>query len=132
MQGHFLNLYAMALADLTLDPEELKLLFDFGKRRGIHRDQIEDLLLNPHRIDASVPTDVLNRVRCLYEFAQMIWSDGRVDPAEKALLERFCLAFEFEDDNVTEIVDYLLREAEQGTNVEDVLAAVRQTLGIEE
>jgi len=128
LRAHFLNLYAMALSDLDIDPRELKLLYEFGQERGVPREDIDALLLRPDEVQFEVPQDVLTRVEYLYEFAILIWSDGVVTSDERQLLEKFCLKFGFATENVTQIADYLLDEAEQQTPQGEVLVAVEASL----
>lgn len=128
LKTHFLNLYAIALSDLEVDPRELKLLYEFGEERGVPSEEIDALLLHPDEVQFQVPQDILKRVEYLYDFALLIWSDGVVAPDERQLLEKFCLKFGFATENVTQIADFLLEEAEVETPTQDVLSAVEATL----
>jgi hypothetical protein len=128
IEGHFLNLYAMALSDLSVAPEELELLYSIGERRGVPGEHIEELLLNPERIEFDVPEDRLTRIEYLYDLALMIWSDGVVDPAEKKLLKKFCLKFGFRSKNVTQIAKFLLEEAKDETSINELLDTVEKNL----
>lgn len=118
----------MALSDLSVAPEELELLYSIAERRGVPSDHIKELLLKPQQIEFDVPEDTLTRVEYLYDLARMIWSDGVVEPAEKQLLEKFCLKFGFKSENVTEIVNFLLEESKEGTSIDVLLDTVEQNL----
>jgi hypothetical protein len=128
LHDHFLFLYAVALSDLHLDPSELQMLYDIGTRRGVPRQRIDDVLLSPQANRAPVPTDVLDRVECLYDFALVVQADGVVESEERQMLERLCTLFGFESENAPGIADFLLGEAANGSAPEAVRAAVEATL----
>lgn len=122
LRDHFMYLYALALSDLHLDPSELAALYDIGTRRGVERERIDGLLLNPNQAAPTVPEDVQTRVGYLYDFALMIQADGMVDESESRMLARLCGVFKFEEKNVDDIVSFLLERAAQAAPVDAVLA----------
>jgi hypothetical protein len=124
IKSHFLNLYAIALADLSLDPRELQMLFVLGESKGVSRSDLEQILLLPSSSETSIPGTVQERIALLYDFALMIWCDGKVDVSEERLLKMFCKMFGFDPENVEEIATFLLNQAHKGTSAETVLEIV--------
>jgi hypothetical protein len=128
LKSHFLNLYSIALSDTQIDTVELELLFNFGIKRGIEKEEIEKIILNPHLVKFSIPDDVLEKIEYLYEFAVMIWADGKVDDYERETLFKFCEKFGFESENIPSIVEFLLEEANKETSLEEIYEMVKQNL----
>ncbi|WP_313791456.1 hypothetical protein [Lacinutrix neustonica] len=51
----------------------------------------------------------------------MIWADGKVTDDEYNTLKKYCKKFEFLDENIIELADYLLDSAKKGINKEDII-----------
>lgn len=123
-ESHFLNLYSIALSDTQVDSTELLQLYEFGKNRGVSKQKIDDLLLHADQVTFTIPDDLLDKIELLYEFAILIWADGKVDEFEKTALMKFCFKFGFEKDNVEEMADFLIEQANKDVNVEEVKSKV--------
>lgn len=123
-ESHFLNLYSIALSDTQVDSTELLKLYEFGEKRGFNKQKIDNLLLHADHVTFTIPDNLLDKIELLYEFALLIWADGRVDEFEKTALMKFCFKFGFEKDNVEEMADFLLKEANNEVKVEEVKSKV--------
>lgn len=128
LKSHFINLYYIALSDTQVDTTELELLFNFGQERGIEKEEIEKLLLHPDKVRFSIPTDTFKKVEYLYDFARMIWADGKVDDYEELALKKFCSKFGFEQSNIPVLAKFLLDEAEKGTDKSEIFEIVKQNM----
>jgi len=128
LKSHFLNLYSVALSDTQVDEKELEYLFNFGKERGVEKEEIEELILHPDKIVFTIPEDVLKKIEYLYDFARMIWADNKVDEYELTALEKFCKKFGFEKENIEIIMKFLLEEAKSNTDKIDVINKVKENL----
>lgn len=128
LKDHFLHLYHMALSDTEVDIKELEMLYRIGEDRGISREDIDTLLMQPMESDIPPPKTVLEKIDCLYDLSLIAWSDGRVDPGERETLARFCTRFGFRDENISAICEYLLEEASRNTPKEEILTTVSQNL----
>lgn len=128
LKDHFLHLYHMALSDTEVDIKELEMLYRIGEDRGISREDIDTLLMQPVESDIAPPQTVLEKIDCLYDLSLIAWSDGRVDPGERETLERFCARFGFHEENVSAICEYLLEEASKNTPKQEILTTVSQNL----
>ena len=120
LKSHFLRLYQLAMIDNNFSPLEWKMLYEFAKERGVDKDELDKILLNPVG-DIEIPSDITKRVEYLYDFAKLIWADGIVTEDEKNALRKFCLSFEFLEENVDELTDYLLNSVKEGKTKEDIL-----------
>lgn len=127
-KSHFLNLYSIALSDTQIDTTELMLLYEFGKDRGIEKERIDELLLNADKVRFTIPDDLLIKISYLYEFALMIWADEKVDEFEVNALKKFCYKFGFKEENIDLLSDFLLQEAKENKDPENVLQRVNSII----
>ena len=128
LKSHFLNLYSIALSDLEIDTTELELLYKFGELRGITKEEINNIIISPDKIKFSIPESLEEKIEYLYEFAKMIWADGVVHNYERNALQRFCKNFGFVEENIEEISEFLLEEANKGTSNKDLIKLISNNL----
>lgn len=120
VKSHFLRLYQIAFSDDDFHVLELQMLYKFAEDRGLSREQLDDILLNPSH-DSSIPDTVEKRVEYLYDLAIMIWADQVVTDDEYNTLKKYCKKFEFLDDNITQLADYLLDCAKRNVSKEEIM-----------
>lgn len=120
LKSHFLRLYQMAFSDDSFDVLEMQMLYKFAEERGLSKEQLNEILLNPSH-DSSIPESLELRVEYLYDLAVMIWADNKVTDDEYNTLKKYCKKFEFLDENITELVDYLLENAKKGVSKEEII-----------
>jgi len=123
LKSHFLRLYQMAFADDNFDVLEMQMLYKFAEERGLTKEQLNHILLNPSH-DSSIPKSQEDRVEYLYDLATMIWADEKVTDDEYVTLKKYCVKFEFLDENITELADYLLESAKKGLSKEEILSTL--------
>lgn len=121
LKSHFLRLYQMALVDDSFDVLELKLLYQFAENRGVPKVELDKLLLNPVDHSTTIPEDLPTRIEYMYDLATMILADGVVTDDEKNTLRKYCRKFEFLDENVNEISDYLLDCVQKGVSKSEII-----------
>src|SRR5882757_6392492 len=98
LQTHFLNLYSMALADSKFDEKEIAILYRLGEERGVAKETIDAMLLNPPLSEnLNIPNTLSEKIEYLYDYAKMILADGIVHYNEVKTLEKFCTKFQFEE-----------------------------------
>jgi len=119
LKSHFLRLYQMAFADDNFDVLELKMLYKFAEERGLSKDQLNDILLNPS-LDSVVPETLEEKIEYLYDLALMIWADGIATEDETNTLKKYCLKFEFLEENVPDICEFLLENAKEGIPLKEL------------
>ena len=56
----------------------------------------------------------------------MIWADGVVNEDERNTLLKYCKKFGFLDENLNELVDFLLECAKEDLTVEDILLKINE------
>lgn len=120
LKSHFLRLYQIALSDDNFDVLEMQMLYEFAENRGVSKEQLNNLLLSPSNHSA-IPDTQEKRVEYLYDLATMIWADGKVTEDEYNTLKKYCKKFEFLEDNIVQIVDFLLESAKNKIGKEEIL-----------
>ena len=51
----------------------------------------------------------------------MVWADGIIDEDERNTLKKYCRKFEFLDENIEELTQFLLDSAEKGMSKYEIL-----------
>lgn len=120
LKSHFLRLYQIAFSDDNFDVLEMQMLYKFAEERGVTKEQLNEILLNPSH-NSSIPETLELRVEYLYDLAIMIWADGKVTEDEYTTLKKYCKKFEFLDENITDLADYLLDCAKEGISKEKII-----------
>lgn len=127
LQAHFLNLYSMALVDATFDEKEIAILYKLGEERGIPKEKIDTMLLNPVASgDVHVPETLPEKIEYLYDYAKMILADGVVHDDEIKTLEKFCGKFQFQENNIPLIAQLLIEAAKNDLPKSELIDFVTQ------
>ncbi|WP_339700415.1 hypothetical protein [uncultured Marixanthomonas sp.] len=113
----------MAFSDDNFDRLEMQMLYNFAEQRGLTKEQLNEILLNPSH-DTAIPESVEARVEYLYDLAVMIWADEVVTEDEYVTLKKYCQKFEFLEENITELTDYLLEAAKKKLPKEKIIQAI--------
>lgn len=120
IKSHFLRLYQIALTDEEFSPLEMKLLYQFANERNISKDQLDEILV-AHSGLVTIPETLEKRIEYLYDFALMIWADGIVTDDEYNALKKYCRKFDFLEEKVIPLTDYLIDSAKKGKSKESIL-----------
>lgn len=120
LKAHFLRLYQMAICDDNFSSLELKALYKSAEERGISQKNLDEILLNPINSKIVIPESIEEKVDYLHDFTVMIWADGEVSPNERTSLEKYVLMFGFIEENVPQIVDYLIDSVKEGKSKTDI------------
>jgi uncharacterized tellurite resistance protein B-like protein len=121
LKSHLLNLYKIALSDGNFSSLEMKMLYEFADERGVNKDKLNELLLNPGKTIAIVPMSIDEKLSYLIDFCVMSWADGKVVPDEENALKKFILNFGFLDENVNELAQFLLSAVEEGKSKKEII-----------
>jgi uncharacterized tellurite resistance protein B-like protein len=113
----------MAFSDDNFDVLELKMLYKFAEERGLTEAQLNEILLHPSH-DSTIPDSLELRVEYLYDLAVMIWADQKVTEDEYLTLKKYCKKFEFLDENITELADYLIDCAKKNMDKEEIIKTI--------
>jgi hypothetical protein len=126
LKSHLLNLYALALTDAQFDEREIFLLYKIAGEKGIPKEKLDHLLLNPATLKFHFPDTLEERIGYLYDYAKMILADDHVDENEMKTLEKFCLRFDFDKQNAPVIVELLITAAKNRVPDAELIQFVHQ------
>lgn len=121
LKSHFLRLYQMALADDNFDVLELQMLYQFADERGIPKEELDKLFLNSINSDLNIPEDLNTRVEYLFDLTRIIWADGQITIDEMNTLKKYCKKFEFQEENIDELANYLIDCVQKGINKHEII-----------
>jgi len=121
LKGHFLRLYQMAFTDDNFNVHELQMLYHFGEERGIPKEALDKLFLDPVSQETIIPADLSTRIEYLYDLARIIWADGKVTEDEMNTLRKYCKKFEFLDENIEELSNYLIDCVQKGIQKHEII-----------
>jgi uncharacterized tellurite resistance protein B-like protein len=121
LKVHFLRLYQMAFTDDNFNILELQMLYHFAEERGIPKEELDKLFLNPVSHEIIIPTDLNTRIEYLYDLTRIIWADGKITDDEMNTLRKYCRKFEFLDENIEDLSNYLIDCVQKGIQKQEII-----------
>jgi len=121
LKSHFLRLYQMALTDDNFNALELQMLYHFADERGVPKEELEKLFINPVSHEPELPEDLNTRIEYLYDLTRIIWADGKVTDDELNTLKKYCKKFEFLDENIDDLANYLIDCVQKGVGKQEII-----------
>jgi DnaJ-domain-containing protein 1 len=124
LKSHFLRLYQIALADDDFSALELKMLYEFAEERGILKEHLDEILLNPVDANNLIPEQVNEKLAFLYDFTAMIWADEIVTDDERSALEKYIKRFGFLEKNIEPLAEYLIEAVKSNKTKQEIINAL--------
>lgn len=128
LKSHFLNMYLIAISDVNFDESEMQTILKIGEEKGISKEDFEQIIINTTDVSFKIPEDVFLKIEYLFDFARIIWADGKVDDNERTALNDYCLKFGFEQEVSNELVEWLLQVAEHSITRDDLRLKINELL----
>ncbi|CAC9974874.1 MULTISPECIES: tellurite resistance TerB family protein [Flavobacterium] len=122
LKSHFLRLYQMALSDDQFDVLELQMLYHFADERGIPKEELDKLFLNPVNTEFIVPESLNTKIEYLYDLTRIIWADEKVTDDELNMLRKYCRKFDFLEENINDLSDYLIGCVQKNIGKEEIIS----------
>lgn len=122
LKSHFLQLYQMALSDDQFNVLELQMLYHFADERGIPKEELDKLFSNPVNTDFIVPESLNTKIEYLYDLARIIWADEKVTDDELNMLRKYCRKFDFVEENINDLSDYLIDCVQKNIGKEEIIS----------
>lgn len=122
LKSHFLRLYQMALSDDQFDVLELQMLYHFADERGIPKEELDKLFLNPVNTEFVVPESLNTKIEYLYDLTRIIWADEKVTDDELNMLRKYCRKFDFLEENINDLSDYLIGCVQKNIGKEEIIS----------
>ena len=110
LKSHFLRIFQIACSNENFDMLELKQLYEFAVHRGVDAQQLQRILIDTV-FGLSIPETLDERIEYLYDLAVIIQADQNVSNDKYKLLRKFAKNFQFADENIEQICDFLLESA---------------------
>ncbi|UZO81535.1 hypothetical protein NBT05_03445 [Aquimarina sp. ERC-38] len=121
IKSHFLRLYQIALADGEFSALELKMLYEFAEERGISKEHLDQILLNPVDANNLIPEEIPEKISFLYDFTAMIWADEVVTEDELSALKKYIKLFGFLDENIELLAQFLIESVKINRTKEEII-----------
>ena len=126
IKSHLLRVCDMAMADGDFSPLEWKTLYHFAETRDISREDLERVLLTSTG-EISIPQLQDERIEYLYDLVIMSLADDKIDDEELLMLRKFAKKFEFEEENIDELINYLIESGSQNKGIVQILAEIKNS-----
>ena len=121
MKSQFLSLYCMVLADGIIDARELETLYRIGTEQyGLTQEEITATVRDAGT-SFIMPTELSDRIRFLYNMAQIAYADGEIDNTEIDLMKRYIRKMNFAEENINAIADYMFDSVKEGKSINSIL-----------
>ena len=124
LKSHFLSLYCMVLADGIVEAKELETLYRIGvEQYGITPEQITECVKSAGT-SFVFPTTFSERLKFLYNMAEIAVADGVVDDSEKELLRKYVIKLDFEEENAVAISEFVIKAVEDRVSFDELLECI--------
>jgi uncharacterized tellurite resistance protein B-like protein len=110
-KNHIKNLLALARADGSMHDKDQQLLFKIGKRYGIKKRHVQELIDSNEKFTVIVPDNHNDKMNLLYDLILMVYADDVIDDHEVQFCEEVVERFGMKK----ELVQWMLREFDRGT-----------------
>lgn len=118
-RNHLIDLYRLALVDEDFDMREVFLLTELCKKYNVNLNEISIKLTSTEH-EVLIPESIEERIKYLYELTQMAWADNIIQDCERDMLRNYALRYDFLEENVDRIVDYLIDSVRGGKTLESI------------
>lgn len=125
---HFINLFAVALADNNLEPKEITYLYELGIEKGLSREEIDDIISNPHKARFVKPSTMIEAIDQLFDLIQMVLRDGRIHPHEVDLCKSFAKRFGINKEIIDDLIEKLIEEVQSGKTKQTLIDELKPIL----
>lgn len=128
-RSHFMDLFLLAISDNETDPNEIELLYNLGFQKGFTKEQIDEIIANPHKVRFIKPTSLIEAIDRLYDLAQMVLADGIIHPNEIEYCKKIALRFQIIDKNIIDdLIENLIEEVKKGVDKETLINQIKKII----
>ena len=111
----------MILADGVIDARELETLYKIGTEQyGLTQTEITATIRNAGS-SFIMPSTIAEKIRFLYNLAQIAYADNEIDKSERELLKRYISKMEFSEENIDSIADFLFESVKNNVSVDEII-----------
>lgn len=125
-QMQFLELYRMVMADGIAHPKEMGTLYRIGIEKYGLTNELIGKIISSGGTSTIVPKLPEERIQILYEMALIAWSDGTIEDSEQNLLRRYALKYGIKEEQVDNLIEFLLAKAQENVNEDEVIKSLER------
>lgn len=126
LKSRFLALYCMVLADGVIDIKELETLYRIDREHyNVSADEINQAI-RESGTSFIMPENLESKIRLLYNLTEIALADGVLDVTEKNLLKRYAKRMNFLDENIDDIVDWMVEKVKGKEPIEQVFKEIAE------
>ncbi|OFO83111.1 hypothetical protein HMPREF2983_00865 [Prevotella sp. HMSC077E09] len=125
-QMQFLELYRMVMADGIAHPKEMETLYRIGIEKYGLTNELIGKIISSGGTSTIVPKLPEERIQILYEMALIAWSDGTIEDSEQNLLRRYALKYGIKEEQVDNLIEFLLAKAQENVNEDEVIKSLER------
>lgn len=93
--AHFATLASLAAVDGEINPKERAILDKFAFRLNITEEEYKEVMKKENKYPIETPHSGEKRLKRLYEFFQIIFSDSEIDKEERHMVEKYAIGLGF-------------------------------------
>ena len=127
-KSYFLTLIQVCRIDGKISPAELEMLHREGRKFGITRPEIDNLIEAESNHEYHTPYSLDEKFEQLYNVAAMILADNIVTEGEKKAIRRIATEGGFSDSEIESLRDILLEGIKNKESEEALLARFKKEL----
>ncbi|NJB36426.1 MULTISPECIES: TerB family tellurite resistance protein [Flavobacteriaceae] len=102
--AHFATLASLAAVDGEINPKEKAILDKFAFRLHISEEEYAEILKKENKYPIETPHSAEKRLKRLFDFFKIIFSDHEIDEAELKMVKRYALGLGFPSDKAESII----------------------------
>ncbi|MBQ7853122.1 MAG: hypothetical protein IJ342_09680 [Muribaculaceae bacterium] len=122
LKSHFLSLYCMIVSDYDVSPLELEELYRIANQYyGYTPEEINFAVLS-RGTALYIPESLDKKIQYLYDLAMIVCADGLIKPEELKLLKYYAIMFGFQQENMDEIMHFLIENAKSKIETKEVIS----------
>ncbi|MAU27044.1 MAG: hypothetical protein CMH48_01915 [Muricauda sp.] len=103
--AHFATLASLAAVDGEINPKEKAILDKFAFKLNITDDEYKEVMKKENKFPIETPHSGEKRLRRLFDFFQIIFSDNEIDDLERKMVEKYAIGLGFPLKKAEEIIE---------------------------
>ena len=102
--AHFATLASLAAVDGEINPKEKAILDKFAFKLNITEAQYKEVMKKENKYPIETPHSSEQRLKRLFDFFQIIFSDHEIDDIERKMVEKYAIGLGFPIAKAEEII----------------------------
>lgn len=125
---HFKHLIEVALADGTIEDDELKMLNRMGRNLGLTEPEVNELLETTKKTGYNPPYELSKRFEQLYGIIKMVLADGKIENSEMRMATNIGLRSGFSETEVPILLSLLIDGIRNEEDEEDLFMQYKKRI----